>query len=76
MDLIASFPECQSSYFCGTMTTVINLCQIGESDWIEHGRVELKGVCKMQYCQTIVNLKKLDRISHITYPGPGITMPP
>ena len=59
MDLIASVLKCQSSYFCGTMTT------IRESDWIEHSRVELKRVCKMQYCQIIVNLNKLDRISHV-----------
>ena len=65
VDLIASVPECQSSYFCGTMTTLIKLCQIRESDWIEHGRVELKSVYKLQYWQTIVNLSKLDRISHV-----------
>ena len=26
--------------------------------------LELKRVCKMRHCQTIVNLNKLDRISH------------
>ena len=64
MYLIASVPECQSSYFGGTMTTIIKLCQIRESDGTQHDMVELKRVCKMRYCQSIVNLRKLVRISH------------
>ena len=30
-----------------------------------HGMVKPKRVCKMQYCQTIFNLNKLDRISNV-----------
>ena len=47
MDLLALVPGCQSSNFCGTMTTIIRLYQIRESDGIEHGMVELKMICKM-----------------------------